>query len=113
MTASQTKPVWLNAKATRFAEDCKTFVGGLQKTVTEAIDSELLLSSSQAIAANCIEANKSASGKDFDNKIKVCKQEAKKTLLWLRLVRAPSELVRDASELIEVFSEVLRATKFH
>src|SRR4051812_43767392 len=45
-----------------------------------------LIRSGTSIGANYREANGASSRKDFQNKIFICKKEAKETLYWLELI---------------------------
>ncbi len=69
-----------------------------------------------SIGANYIEANESLSKKDFANRIKICRKEAKESRYWLRLTgSANSEfgsevngLTQEATELMNIFGAILK-----
>jgi len=76
-----------------------------------------LLRSSASIGANYIEANESLSKKDFLMRIKICRKEAKESCYWLRLVevgsnreleRERADLTKESSELMMIFSAIMR-----
>jgi len=45
-----------------------------------------IVRSATSIGANYHEANGASSGKDFKNKIYICKKEAKETKYWLQII---------------------------
>lgn len=67
-----------------------------------------------------IEANESISKKDFVLRIKISRKEAKESRFWLRLVdtnnnedleRERRELVQEATELMNIFSSIMRKSE--
>lgn len=76
-----------------------------------------LIRSSGSQAANYIEANESASKKDFIYRIRVCRKESKETDLWLDLCEPVAEqekekdlLKQECSELRSIFSAIISKT---
>ena len=72
--------------------------------------------SAGSVGANYIEANERLSQKDFVNRIKICRKEARETRYWLRLI-APSNssfetqlvgLAQEATELMDIFGAILK-----
>ena len=72
--------------------------------------------SSASPAANYIEANESLSKKDFQLRIKICRKEAKETILWIKLIintnseeflEEGQKLMQEATELKKIFSAIL------
>jgi four helix bundle protein len=69
-----------------------------------------------SVGANYIEANESLSKKDFANRIKICRKEAKESRYWLRLiVSANTEfekeingLMQESTELMNIFGAILK-----
>ena len=68
------------------------------------------------MAANYIEANEALSKKDFRNRIKICRKEAKESGLWLRLLdvengtdvdKQRKKLDQESQELMKIFGKVL------
>ena len=101
----------------RFAKDIRLCVKQLPKTTSNIEDLKQLSRSSGSIAANYIEANESISKKDFIHRIKICRKESKETILWLKLVDVNNnlfleskitELIREATELMKIFSSIMR-----
>jgi four helix bundle protein len=68
------------------------------------------------VGANYIEANESLSKKDFFNRIKICRKEAKESGYWLRLILSTNAefeieinpLAQEASELMKIFGAILK-----
>jgi len=69
-----------------------------------------------SIGANYHEASEADSKKDFQNKIRICKKEAKETMYWLKLLAEVEpdkvvkirELYREAHELVLIFSACIK-----
>lgn len=74
-------------------------------------DCKQVVRSSGSVAANYIEANESLSKKDFTMRIKICRKEAKESILWLKLLNAPTELRQEAAELTKIFGAILEKSK--
>lgn len=75
-----------------------------------------MIRSSGSVAANYIEANEALSKKDFRNRIKICRKEAKESGLWLRLLdvengtdvdKQRKKLDQESQELMKIFGKVL------
>lgn len=71
---------------------------------------------SGSVAANCIEANEALGDKDRVMKFKICREEAKESQLWLRLVFVEKKgdldskrvaLRQEAHELKLIFSSIV------
>ncbi len=72
------------------------------------------------MGANYIEANEALGKKDFVMHIKVCRKEAKERRFFLRLLfadgksdleRLRSDLVQEATELMNVFGSIVRKSE--
>jgi four helix bundle protein len=69
-----------------------------------------------SVGANYIEANESLSKKDFVNRIKICRKEAKESRYWLRLIASANldfekqinELMQESHELMNIFGAILK-----
>lgn len=80
-----------------------------------------MIRSGTSIGANYREANGGSSKKDFQNKIFICKKEAKETLYWLELIgksvdeekqrQKARELWQETKELTLIFSKIAHSTK--
>jgi four helix bundle protein len=69
-----------------------------------------------SVGANYIEANEGLSKKDFANRIKICRKEAKECGYWLRLVSATNPgieidlnaLIQESTELMNILGAILK-----
>ena len=80
-------------------------------------DVKQLLRSSGSIAANYIETNEAIGTKDFRMKARICRKEAKESVLWLDLLdqslppeleQERQKLFREAGELKLIFNAIVR-----
>jgi len=90
-------------------------VNKLPKSVSNIEDSKQLVRSSGSVGANYIEANESLSKKDFLYRIKICRKEAKESVLWLNLLSDLNSdefefqlLINEAVELKKIFSTIIK-----
>ena len=60
----------------------------LPRTISNTEDIRQLVRASGSVAANWIEADEALSKKDFLLRVKICRKEAKKSRLFLRLIDA-------------------------
>ncbi|MBP7858117.1 MAG: four helix bundle protein [Candidatus Saccharimonadales bacterium] len=74
-------------------------------------DTKQLIRSSGSVAANFIEANENLSKKDFVMRIKICRKEAKESVLWTRLLKMPDTYGQEATELMKIFGAILEKCK--
>ena len=80
-----------------------------------------LIRSGTSIGANYREANGGSSKRDFQNKVFICKKEAKETLYWLELIGKTIEddklkekvriLWQEAKQFILIFGKIAHSTK--
>ena len=76
--------------------------------------SDQLIRSGTSIGANYREANGAASGKDFRNKIYICKKETKESIYWLKVIEKSSSdfavkanrLCGECDELERIFGKI-------
>ncbi|MFC4633252.1 four helix bundle protein [Dokdonia ponticola] len=80
------KPYNLEERTFLFAKNVRDLVYTLSYSIPNKEDGKQVTRSSGSIAANYIEANEHLSDKDFDYRIKICRKEAKETVLWLNLL---------------------------
>ena len=69
-----------------FAKNVRLFVKKLETNIWNKEDIKQVVRSSGSVAANYIEANEKLGEKDLIMKLRICKKEAKETILWLRLI---------------------------
>jgi four helix bundle protein len=99
-----------------FAKNTRLFVKKLETNIWNKEDIKQVVRSSGSVAANYIEANEKLGENDFLMKIRICKKEAKETILWLRLVEVQSEdleiertkLINEAIELKNIIGAIYR-----
>jgi len=71
---------------------------------------------SGSVGANYIEANEALSRKDFFNRIKICRKEAKEARYWLKIIvssnpeleKETDSLIQEATELMNIFGSIVR-----
>ena len=106
----------LEERTETFARNCRQFLKSVQRTHGNIADGKQLIRSSGSVAANYIEANEALSKKDFRNRIKICRKEAKESGLWLRLLdieeaadidKRRKALNQEAIELMKIFGKIL------
>ena len=73
-----------------------------ETTITRPIVSQLVRSST-SVGANYMEANGASSGKDFTNKIFICKKEVQETKHWLRMLLGCADNLQ--SEILSIMDE--------
>jgi four helix bundle protein len=111
------KPRDLEERSACFAEEVRSFVRGLPRTISNVEDVKQLVRASGSVAANCIEANEALGEKDRVMKFRICRKEAKECQLWLRLLNVGMEAERrerqfalrqEAHELKLIFSSIVK-----
>jgi four helix bundle protein len=117
-TAGNGKKYDLEDRTFRFAQDVRSFVKELPRTLANLEDVKQLVRSSGSVGANYIEANESLGQKDFVMKIKICRKEAKESRFFLRLLDLGGRdgcerdrLVQEATELTNIFGAIYRKTE--
>ena len=116
MTKKQnSKQYDLEDKTFEFARRVRSFVKKLPKTLANIEDEKQLIKSSGSVGANYIEANEALSKKDFINRIKISRKEAKECRYWLNLIQSANakfeaevdELAQEATELMNILGSIL------
>lgn len=101
----------LEKRTLLFAQNIRSYVKKLPKTLSSIEDTKQLVRSSGSVGANYIEANESLSKKDFLMRIKICRKEAKESIYWLTLLEDQSvengNLIKEATELLKIFSAIV------
>ncbi len=116
---SKTANYDLEERTFAFAKEVRSFIKSLRKTELNIDDMKQLVRSSGSIGANYIEANEALSKKDFLNRIKICRKEAKETAYWLKLIevnvpdaeKVRQSLLKESNELMNIFGAILRKAK--
>jgi four helix bundle protein len=108
----------LEDRTEEFAKAVIQFCKGLPKDIINHELVSLVVRSSGSVGANYIEANDCLSRKDFVNRIRICRKEAKESRYWLRLIASanPSAcpcvggLEQESTELMNIFGAILKKT---
>jgi four helix bundle protein len=117
---SNSKQYDLEDRTLAFSKNVRSFVKKLPKTLSNLEDGRQLVKASGSVGANYIEANEALSKKDFRVRIKICRKEAKESRYWLKLIdtegrkdldRYRTELIREATELMNIFGAILRKSE--
>jgi four helix bundle protein len=115
-----TKQYDLEDRTLEFARKVRAFVKKIPRTIGNIEDGKQVIRSSGSVGANYIEANEALSKKDFLMRIKICRKESKESKYWLILVDIANskeleserkELVREAHELMMIFSSIMRKSQ--
>lgn len=116
MDQNTNKKYDLEDRTYQFALAVALYCKKLPRTVSNIEYTKQVIRSSGSPAANYIEANEALSKKDFQLRIKICRKEAKESILWLKLiVNTNTEeftkqgylLIQEATELKKIFSAIL------
>lgn len=114
------KPFDLEERTHNFAQEVRSFIRQVPRTISNIQDCKQLVRSSGSVAANYIEANESLSKKDFAHRIKICKKESKESRLWLKLIDVGNDvnlvsqrdrLVSETLELMKIFGSIIEKSK--
>lgn len=113
----------LEDRTTQFSSELIVFCKPCSKDVITTPIISQLIRSGTSIGANYREANGASSRKDFQNKIFICKKEAKETLYWLELIERTFDeerqkerarkLWKEAKELTLIFSKIASSAKIN
>ena len=95
-----------------FAKNVRDYVRNFPRTISNIEYGKQLIRSSGSVAANYIEACEALSHKDFMMRIKICRKEAKESILWLKLSITSEEevqenLVDEAIQLMKIFGSIV------
>ena len=112
------RPYDLEGRTELFAKRCRELIRRLPRSLTNLEDARQLVRACGSVAGNYLEANDSLSKKDFRMRIKICRKESKESRLFLRLLYPAANqleereaLVREATELINIFGAILRNSR--
>lgn len=101
----------LEDRAFKFAKEVRSYTKTLKLTPLNVDDVKQVIRSSGSIGANYIEANEALSSKDFIHRVKISRKEAKETVFWLNLLKAPDILINEATELKKILSAIIEKAK--
>jgi four helix bundle protein len=104
----------LEERTEKFAKDVIQLCKRLSKNTINIELVSQTVRASGSVGANYIEANESLSKKDFFNRIKICRKEAKESRYWL-ILSANTEFeteakpfIQEATELMNIFGAILK-----
>jgi len=105
----------LETRTFDYAKKIRFFVKSFKISTVNFDDCKQLIRSSGSIAPNYIEANEALIKKDFIMRIKICRKEAKESILWTKLLNQDeknkdqlNDLEKEATELMKIFGAILR-----
>jgi four helix bundle protein len=98
----------LAPRTTKLACDVGLFISAIPKTMVNMDDLKQLGRSSGSVAANYLEADEAISSKDFLHRLKLCKKEARESMLWLELLVVQDTQKDESRRLIQEFHELVK-----
>lgn len=111
----------LEKRTLLFSKNLIAFLKKCPKTIFTIPLIDQGLRAGTSVGANYREANGASSKKDFQNKIYICKKEAKETLYWLELLgnslddeklkEECRKLWQEAKEFVLIFGKIAASTK--
>ncbi len=109
------KPLFdLEERTAKFGEKVIDLCKNLEKNIIDKVLINQLVRSATSVGANYMEANSASSGKDFRNKIYICKKEIQETKHWLRMLAHSINnndktkiLWNEAEELTLIFGRII------
>jgi four helix bundle protein len=98
-----------------FARDCRFFVRGLPKNLSNIEDGKHLRKASGSVGANYIEANEKLGNKDFKMRTKIARKEVIEAQYWPKRLKdlynnykqKAEELIKEAIELRKILSSII------
>ncbi|MBI4023083.1 four helix bundle protein [Candidatus Berkelbacteria bacterium] len=106
----------LEQRTLTFARRARDFVMRLSRTTANLEYGKQLIRSTGSTGANYIEANEALSKKDFVNRIRICRKEAKESGYWYQLILVGDNpaleaerqaLLQEARELTLIFNAIV------
>lgn len=105
----------LEERTERFANQIIYLCKRLSKNTINLELIKQVIRASDSVGSNYIEANEALSKKDFSNRIKICRKEAKESRYWLRLIMQANPdltgeaklLIQESTELMNIFGAIL------
>jgi four helix bundle protein len=105
----------LEERTFQFAKAASFCVKAFERNISNRVYIAQVIRSSASIGANYIEANEALSKKDFLMRVRICREEAKETYYWLRLLNETNvgalgsidALLREVIELRSILSAII------
>jgi four helix bundle protein len=106
-------------RTAKFGENTIEFARELPRNeINKPLISQVVRSTTST-GANYMEADGAVSKKDFENKIGICRKEAKESMHWFRMIAKANpehsekcrQLWKEAQELVWIFSSIINNSK--
>ena len=106
-------------RTAKFGEDIIEFCCVLPRNEINRPLISQTIRSGTSVGANYMEADGAVSRKDFENKIGICRKEAKESMHWLRMIAKANpikkeecrKLYKESQELVWIFSSIINKSK--
>jgi four helix bundle protein len=106
-------------RTAKFGESIIDFLNTLPRNEINRPLISQIVRSGTSVGANYMEADGAVSKKDFENKIGICRKEAKETMHWLRMIAKANssgkegcrKLYKESQELVWIFSSIINNSK--
>ena len=106
-------------RTAKFGEDIIEFCCVLPRNEINRPLISQTIRSGTSVGANYMEADGAVSRKDFENKIGICRKEAKESMHWLRMIAKANpikkeecrKLYKESQELVWIFSSIINQSK--
>lgn len=110
----------LERRTLKFAIEIIKMSASLPNSPEGRVIRNQITKSGTSVGANYREANRSRSKADFKNKIKICQSESSETVYWIEIIEEMNWiddvkvkiLVKEANELLAIFSSIISKLKF-
>jgi len=109
----------LEARTRAFAVEIIRFVGTINRTQASYVVVNQMVRSGTSVGANCKEASRAESRRDFIHKLALAEKEAAESQYWLEICRETAmgekkrleHLVRERREILAILVTIGRRTK--
>ena len=108
----------LEERTLKFSKDIIRLCKSASRGIVNNNLCDQLVRSGTSIGANYREANETDTKKDFRNRIRISKKEAKETIYWLELLKDANNnlekidsLLKESCELMKILSAIYEKTK--
>jgi len=116
---SKNKSYDLIERTAKFGENVIEFCCKLQRNEINRPLISQIIRSGTSVGANYMEADGAVSKKDFENKIGICRKEAKESMHWLRMIAKANQnkkeecrkLYKESQEFVWIFSSIINKSK--
>lgn len=117
---TNSKPYNLEERTLEFSKQIIQLCKKLPKNTINFKMIDQLIRSATSIGANYREANETDTKKDFKNRIRIAKKEAKETIYWLQLLIETNQylkneisiILNESEELMKILGSIYEKTKY-